>query len=186
MKNSVTIHKWFLNLKLQVSLRLPWDIFLIMFNQFPVFRIPVSHWLYCSWALSRRSLCKKGVGGGSAWEARPLLMQRHVHRSENIRYTENVFCLRTTLRQPNSPAKFAVWKGDHYSTSPSVFCIRKLMQLRQKPSLQQVARTANSAPIQQGATRQTSFLSLMLGKWSSSPDYEYCLSYSGDKLDRNA
>ena len=113
----------------------------------------------------------RGVGGISAWEERPLLMQRHVHRSENIRYTENVFCLRTTLRQPNSPAKFAVWKGDHYSTSPSVFYIRKRMQ-RHKSSLQQVARTANSAPIQQGATRQTSFLSLILGKWSRSPDYE--------------
>ena len=161
------MHEWSLNLKLKFSLSLPWYIFLTMFNQFPVFRIPVSHWLYCSRALRADAPhVSKGVGGVSAW----ALMQRHVHRSENIRYTENVFCLRTTLRQPNSPAKFAVWKGDHYSTSPSVFYIRKRMQ-RHKSSLQ-VARTANSAPIQQGATRQTSFLSLILGKWSSSPDYE--------------
>ena len=32
-----------------------------MFNKFPVFRTPASHWLHCSRALSRRSLCKRAL-----------------------------------------------------------------------------------------------------------------------------
>ena len=161
MKHSVTIHEWFLNLKLQFSLRLPWDIVLTM-SQCPVFRIPVSHWLYCSRALRADAPYVKRAMAVSLHEKRDLFSCRDTFIDQKtFAYTENVFCLRTTLRQPNSPAKFAVWKGDHYSTSPSVFYIRKRMQ-RHKSYLQQVARTANSALIQQGATRQTSFLSLII------------------------